>query len=357
MVANPRVKMNLYLHIGTEKTGSSFLQKVCAINRDWLAKSGVYFPEAGKDEKRLRTGSISPGNARALAKLIGDDDWSAVNGWLKERLAKTRYVSCQNLLLSHELLFACLAKDGAVEGLAASKNRLCIDQIFVLLMVRDPVDHAISLYKHRGKNGRVGTIGDWINSNYATAVELDNFVRKANPDHLSLDVRKYQKRTDRLLAVFFLEWLGLPQPPLRPEVLVNPSLTLSEIELLKKLAEKRPADVRHFYEKLLSIPHQYKDANEQVEHCARRTAGDFLAQFNSTWRLLDKLLEKDGGLNIPKRCLSGPEVATAFSYSDVQLRAIAEAHQEARGIRYRSMQSFDNILRQPLVKLKKALGL
>ena len=55
--------MNLYLHIGTEKTGSSHLQSLSAINRDLLKKSGIWFPEAEKRDNMLLSGDISAGNA------------------------------------------------------------------------------------------------------------------------------------------------------------------------------------------------------------------------------------------------------------------------------------------------------
>ena len=348
-------KMKLYMHIGTEKTGSSFLQRVCAINRDWLIQSGFYFPKAGRDEKRLKSGTISPGNARELANLIEIGAWDRVESWLERRITKADSLLCANLLLSHELLFSCLGREGVVDKLENSLQRIGIEQTSSLLFIRDPVDHAISLYKHRGKNGEIDTVSEWIKNNYSTATELDNFINNVDSNVFSLDIRRYQPRTSTLLRAFLDDWLGLNDPPLLPEGLVNPSLTLSEIELLKYMAKARADDVSLFYRNLLAVPRECKSSNERLEISARQAASNYLAGFESTWRKFDRLLEKDGGLDIPERSSTDSTVDASFSFSTTQLRAIADGYREARSGHYNLMLIFNKYLRPPLGKLKRAL--
>ena len=62
--------MKLYLHIGTEKTASSFVQTTFARNRDWLSSLGVFYPKGGKRENDMMAGLISPGNAKDLTILL-----------------------------------------------------------------------------------------------------------------------------------------------------------------------------------------------------------------------------------------------------------------------------------------------
>jgi len=45
--------LNLYLHIGTEKTGSSFIQTSLGQSRKHLQEFGFFFPEAGRLEKKM----------------------------------------------------------------------------------------------------------------------------------------------------------------------------------------------------------------------------------------------------------------------------------------------------------------
>ena len=234
-------------------------------------------------------------------------------------------------------------------------KRVGIKQVNSLLFIRDPVDHAISLYKHRGKNGRIDTVDEWIRTNYSTATDLDSFINNVDSSVLSLEIRRYQPRTSALVGAFFDDWLGLGDPPLLPEELVNPSLTLSEIELLKYIAKIRADDVRLFYRNLLAVPRECKAANEQAELCARQAASNYLADFESTWRKFDSLLEGDGGLDVPERSSTDSRVDQWFSFSGAQLRAITEGYSQARSGRHNLMLFFDKYLRPPLGKLKRAL--
>lgn len=347
----------IYFHIGTEKTGSSYLQKVCALNRSWLEQSGIYFPSGGRDETLITKGTVSPGNARELAELIEAGEWDKVEDWLEKRIELSRGRSCNSLLLSHELLFACFARKGVIENLLERVRKFGVEQVSALLFVRDPVDHAISLYKHRGKSGIIGSLREWIRSRYSTAIELADLIDVFDHNLICMNARKYRKDSNYLLAAFFKDWLGIGEPPLLPEGLVNPSLTFSEIELLRKLAKTRPWDVSLFYRKLLAVSPEAKADNDSLEGSARRETGNYLADFEDTWRKLDALLEVDGGLDIPRRSLTDSAVDESFRFSELQLQAIAESHSEAQNARFKLTVFFDKYIRPPLGKLKRVLGL
>ncbi len=347
--------MNLYIHIGTEKTGSSFLQQVCANNRNWLQQSGFYFPEAGLDEQRLRRGSISPGNARELASFIRECSWDRVDDWFSTRLGKAEELSCPKLLLSHELLFSQIGKPGVLEELEDCVTGVGIKKINYLLFIRDPVEQAISLYKHRGKNGQIGTFSEWIDSCYSTATELGDLIDRINTSTGSFDIRKYQDRTDALVEVFFGDWLGLDNPPVMPKGVVNPSLTLSEIEFLKSVAEVRAEDVRIFYQKFLAVPREEKALAEPLELAVRQEAANYLADFEMIWRHLDELLKDDGGLEIPRPCSTDVTERNSFSFSQAQLRAVTSSIRELHGGKYKLIRVFNKYLRPPLGKIKRAL--
>jgi len=55
--------MRLVIHVGHSKTGSSFMQSNLALNSDYLATQGVFYPVSSESEKDLR---ISSGNGHLL---------------------------------------------------------------------------------------------------------------------------------------------------------------------------------------------------------------------------------------------------------------------------------------------------
>ena len=92
-----------------------------------------------------------------------------------------------------------------------------------------------------------------------------------------------------------------------------------------------------------------------MECSVRQAAGNYLADFGSTWQEFDKLLQKDGGLNIPERDSTRSKVVESFSFSNSQLQAIVKSHGEARSVFYNLTAFFNKYVRPPLGKLKRAL--
>ena len=56
--------MRVYLHIGTDKTGSTSIQGHLLTNRAWMHSAGVYLPRAGM--------GVRSGHAGLLQNLQGD---------------------------------------------------------------------------------------------------------------------------------------------------------------------------------------------------------------------------------------------------------------------------------------------
>ncbi len=339
--------MKVYLHVGTEKTGSSYLQKLCANNRVHLRVNGYAFPTAGRDEQRLRAGTISPGNARELAELIEDGAWGAVEEWMRDRIKKARRENCNRMLLSHELLFAALAHAGHVSRLVRAVARAGAHGCAMLLVVRDPVDHAVSLYKHRAKHGAVTDLPVWIAEDYRTPEELKQFLLQSDTDRVQLSVRRYTSDGALLRRRFFMDWLGVEEPPLSIESTVNPSLGLSELQFLRHLASSRPRDVPLFYEKMLSVPREAKASDLHLEEAARVGAAKHLASHMELWRDLQVRLRKDGGLDLPADSNVPPPPESSFCFSGAQLIALAVAHSETASSRYQA-RSFRRELRRNL---------
>jgi hypothetical protein len=322
------------MHVGTEKTGSSFLQKLCGKNRDYLLENGIWFPDAGRFERQLQEGSISPGNSSDLAQFLEDSDWARASSWLAKRVEEARSKGCEHVLLSNELLFAAMSKVGAIrnfEGVAAEAG---IRDVSCLLLVRNPVDHALSLYKHRAKGGKTGAIGDWISRGYPLPQQLAGFLSGTDGGTIRLHLRKYDRAAEPIEKIFFNDWLKVDSPPNAIESLVNPSLSLSELALIQHITLVRPNDQPAFYASFLSVPVADKADDTRMKDTAIATVEKYLCRYNTFWGELDTRLVADGGLKIPQERDIVGRIAPKYEFSEAQLRALAQAHTASLSFRY-----------------------
>ena len=323
------------LHVGTEKTGSSYLQKLCGRNRAYLQENRIWFPHAGEHETRLQKGTISPGNAHSLTQHIRRKSWGSVTTWLKERVETAKQRACHSLLLSNEQLFAEMTGERVVASCQSAAAEAGITDVNCLLIIRDPVDQALSLYKHRNKSGRAGTIAEWLQKGYSLPARLENFIGQVDQSDIQLCLRKYEKNTGSLTKAFFLDWLGIEEPPAKIESIVNPSLSLSELAVIRHIVSSRPGDQRAYYSKFLAVAADQKANDGDIEAEASAEIENYLSKFNEVWEKLDVRLASDGGIKVP----SSPRGylkngARQFSFSEAQLEALSEAHAQSATIRY-----------------------
>ena len=276
--------MKLLIHVGTEKTGSSYLQKLCGRNREFLQENGIWFPSAGKYEKMLQQHTISPGNADELDGYIRDLKWAKVSSWLLARVDEAQERGCKGLLLSNELLFAALSSAGAVNQFASAAAKAGINESSSLLMIRDPIDQALSLYKHRAKSGTTREIQTWLERGYFLPNQLSEFLRQIEQSNIQLHLRRYNKESESIEAVFFRDWLGVETPPVRIENRVNPSLSLSELAIIRHIVATRPRDHGAFYSNFQSVSVDKKAADGSVERLATAHVESYLCQFNEFWQ-------------------------------------------------------------------------
>ena len=326
--------MRLQLHVGTEKTGSSYLQTLCGKNRQFLQENGLWFPDAGMYEKQLQQGEVSPGNGLELGEHICSNSWPKVIDWIKVRVNEAERRGCHSLLLSYELLFAGLSTEGAMENFQSAAAAAGISETSFLLMIRDPVDQALSLYKHRAKSGRLGDIEEWIKNRYSIPRQIDDFLGQVDQSRVQIHVRKYVKNTAALIDVFFHDWLGVDEPPKVIQSYVNQSLSLSELAVIQHIVTSRPGDQRAFYAKFLALSRDLKADEQSIEIAIAAKVENHLCQYNSIWTLLDTRLVSDGGIVIPQPRVGVIDDARQYSFSEAQIQAWCEAHAQSARIRY-----------------------
>lgn len=211
-----------YLHIGHDKTGSSFIQSALALNEDTLKASGIHYPSVGNFSK-ARKGYISNGNWAAF-----DDPAAAV---------ESAPPQCRATLFSSEGIFTRLGTPKHFRTFVDTLDQLAIEKVNVLLFIRDPIDHISSEYQQRIKRGGEHPSGI---DEYSTTYKMPTRVRNIlsifdQEDIFDVTVKNYSRVRSDILSSF-TEWLGLPgQLTSTLDQVVNRSLSRDELYIQQRL--------------------------------------------------------------------------------------------------------------------------
>lgn len=293
--------MNLYLHIGTEKTGSSYLQSMAAINRSALQEKGTWFPYAGKHEFQLQQGQISAGNAQPLTDSLHRNNELTIRNILTKHWKDAEDRRCQSVMLSNELLVLALADDGRVQLLETIASEVGFTKIRCLLLLRDPIDQALSLYKHRAKSGTALPIEEWPTTNYHYGSGLYRFLTAIEGSNIKLTCKKYDQRIGHLEKIFFKEWLGIADTLTEPKQEVNPSLSISELLLISHLRLQDTLLPEFLYQRFLGLLKKEKAKEPRITAYYQAILSNHLAQFATTWQLCNQWLPVDEQLKVPSQ--------------------------------------------------------
>ena len=87
--------MKLYIHFGIYKAGSSYIQYICANQRDFLEKNKIYFPTSVEDQK-MTSGLISKGNADGLEAALKSEVGQKVTKVLQHWYEDAKKGECRN---------------------------------------------------------------------------------------------------------------------------------------------------------------------------------------------------------------------------------------------------------------------
>jgi hypothetical protein len=149
----------LYLHIGTEKTGTSTLQETCTSNRALLAKNGVCYPRAAgkRGHAGLTIYALDRAKRMGLRAAVGLQTEASVEEYkatLMERLrAEVARSDCTKILLSNEHMSSRLTRVRDVQKLVDGLYTVCPD-IRVIVYLRPQYDLVLSSYSTAVKGGR-----------------------------------------------------------------------------------------------------------------------------------------------------------------------------------------------------------
>jgi hypothetical protein len=150
--------VDLYLHIGTEKTGTTSVQRFFRTNRDLLARSGVLYPVAPGNENHsgLAVAAQKLSRRGPLRKLKGvqsAEEAREFRSTLMEDLAGEFSIGrYRTVVMSGEHCSSRLLDDAEVQWL---KNALTpfFDNIHIVVYIRRQDDYLLSTYSTSIKSG------------------------------------------------------------------------------------------------------------------------------------------------------------------------------------------------------------
>ncbi|MFO7903898.1 MAG: hypothetical protein R6U98_14635, partial [Pirellulaceae bacterium] len=270
----------------------------------------------------MAAGQISAGNGRDLAQCIRLQRWGLVKDQLNTAVDEAQRQGCETVLFSSEWLLSTFAERALLEPFIALVQGVSAEKIRFLLVLRDPVEQFLSLYKHRAKRGTAGNVAAWAQGGYRLADELAGFRAALRGFDSELVVRKYCRESGTLDKLFFRQWLNIEPTDAEVPATVNPSLTLSELELVRLLAERRPSLVTPLYDRLLATDPKRKVQGQELEAFARAIAEHAVAAHRGEWAEWNALLPASEQLVIPQPVGELPPEPREIAFSKTQMEAL-----------------------------------
>lgn len=343
--------MRCTLHIGTEKTGTTTLQRLLRDNRDALYERGVYVPRAfgplehhhlvsyglrpGRFFSPLaREGANTPEEIKALRAKVRAD--------FKKELRPLQPDT--NIVLSSERCFSVLQRPREVERVVAMLSKFC-DDIKVVVYLRPQHDLCASLYSTKLKNGFVDN--DILPTDVSNMPHLDYHATLETwasvVGHDNIDVRVFDR--DELLngdigADFFANVLNLNVGDFESVSNENESLNVEGQLFLLALNEHLPRfDGDRLNKKRGNIPkHISGAASGKGMLPTQDTAQQFYAQFADSNEKVREQWFPDRPSLFNASFSKYPESAAAYELSqDEAFRIFASMweskHQEAEELK------------------------
>lgn len=317
------------------------MQTMLGRSRKMLLEKGVFFPVAEREEDML-AGKISPGNGGQLCRCLVKADASGTGIFFIEQVNKAKQSSCHSVLISNEKLIRALSHPGALEMMVNSALAAGFTSIKVLAIFREPVDHALSLYQHRAKEGLHGDFSVWLNEDYETIRMLKNFLPQvqALKQPIEWNFRKYASSPRVMIDMLFTDWLKIDAPDEKSLPSVNPSLSLSEIQFLQLLRVQHPLLLKPAKAAFDKLAKQQKADDQLIRGQLRYKAFLFIDERKEVFE------ELNGWMPVGEKLHLSPEpeplVFQAACFSSEQLCAIISATQIASNQSFRLKERIAN---------------
>lgn len=220
----------LYLHMGLSKTGTSYLQEVFWKNKEHLKQLGLFYPCDDAFLTRLANRPVFSFSGNA-AFLFRQQD--RMNRLFSELAAQHE----GDVLLSTQTVLRPTLPNFEGEKLPFTLFRDSgFDKVRILLFVRDPLEHAVSLWSELIKHGwhlfdgKLDTFIEQYDLPKVTQLGLEEYLKE---DIVELEIRNYDVCKSDLVSIV-KSWLQLPVGSLAlpDRQLTNKSLYPEEVDLI-----------------------------------------------------------------------------------------------------------------------------
>lgn len=242
--------MRAFLHIGTEKTGTTTLQTFLSQNKIQFLKFGFLIPEScgAGNNKRLAITAFDPGRRYIATNSLGireDAEMLSFQLAQKQKLAKEITTSGHSkVIFSSEDLSAQLKNPVEIRRLKGTLEELGFDQFSVILYLREQSELVNSRLSTSIRVGGTELIipapasTPWY-LDYKALIELwsETFgLRNLNVRLFDQHMLPHQNLTDD-----FLDQVGIEDvSPFEPVVATNASLSPIGLEILRRLNRHIP---------------------------------------------------------------------------------------------------------------------
>lgn len=242
--------MDLYLHIGTEKTGTSSVQNFFGANRELLARKGILYPETPghKNHTGLAAAAQNLSDIGPLRKTIGLRSREDIEQFRLRLIAgledEYRSRDFKTVVMSGEHCSSRLLQDEEVQWL---KDILSphFDTIKIVAYLRRQDDYLLSIYSTAVKSGGTFALGippqRSIETRYDYWPFLSRWARVFGRD--AIVCRKFERETlkngdvvDDLLSIAGIEI----DPGFERPGVANESLDAETLEFLRLFNEHVP---------------------------------------------------------------------------------------------------------------------
>ena len=173
------------------------------------------------------------------------------------------------------------------------------ESIVMWLLVRDPIDHAISVYGQMVKrHGFTGSLEEWLLI-YDFPEVLMRFLDTVENSRVNVDLRiNHYKAHRHDLLKCLLDWLELPHDSdwnLPRSRNVNRSLTSSELSLVRLLNSRSSELAARTADKLIQLP---TNISEQVIFPSQQALDQFVKKWDKIVVQLNQRLPVNARLNL-----------------------------------------------------------
>lgn len=239
----PREPVDLVIHVGSGKTGTSSIQQFLRKNRGRLARLGTLVPRSPGDGRHVQLGLYLKSDEalrnRLSWKLADFPSADEFRTEFRRRLAAEIAESgLSRVVMSDEGVYA--SSEAALERLRGLADDLA-RTLRVVVYLRRQDDFASSRYQQSVKTGCVQTLGDWLEDEttwlYDYAACLERFGRVLAP--VDLVVRRFERDafSGGSLLQDFVDAVGIDArvEDLAPVNSRNQSLDAESVEFLRLL--------------------------------------------------------------------------------------------------------------------------